>query len=193
MSNGDFWSAAIWQQFNGDPNNRKQTPGLLASTMGPMQVAQHVFNVVVTGTDNSIPADTVDLHTGMPTTGVTRSLATLVKRFKLFPVHVTDPSLTMASNQVTLTAQTLAIAEDASFFTGHPPRVEEVNEHRRGSAVQLFPGDEGKLGGGLLGIAEARSSRFPRGSERSMGSISTRLSSRALDSSPSISRDLPTR
>jgi uncharacterized linocin/CFP29 family protein len=148
MSNGDFWSTNIWAQFNGSPTDKTQ-PGLLKTTMGPMQVAQHVFNVIVTGNDNSIPADTIDLKTGIPTTGATRSFATLLKPFTLFPVHVNDPALTMASNQVTLAAQALALVEDTLFFQGSDAKLPE----RGGKSVRLAAGDQEKLDCGLLGIA----------------------------------------
>jgi len=114
-----------------------------------MQVAQHVFATIVTGNDNSIPADTINLRTGVPTTGATRGFATLQKPFILLPVHVADPALTMASNQVTLAAQALALVEDTLFFQGKDA------ELGRGTAksVNLPPGDQAKLENGLLGIA----------------------------------------
>lgn len=117
--------------------------------MGPMQVAQHVFPTTVTGNDTSIPADTIDLKTGIPTTGATRSFATLRKPFTLFPVHVSDPALTMASNQVTLAAQALALVEDSLFFQGKDVQLPQGG----GTSVNLPSGDQAKLDSGLLGIA----------------------------------------
>jgi hypothetical protein len=148
MSNGDFWSTNVWAQFNGSPTDKTQ-PGLLKTTMGPMQVAQHVFPTNVTGNDNSIPADTIDLKTGNPTTGATRSFATLRKPFALFPVHVADPALTMASNQVTLAGQALALAEDSLFFQGKDAPLAQGGA----KGVTLNPGDQAKLDTGLIGIA----------------------------------------
>jgi uncharacterized linocin/CFP29 family protein len=148
MSNGDFWTPAIWMQFNGNPNDKTQ-PGLLRTTMGPMQVAQHVFPTIVTGNDTSFSADTIDLNSGIPSTGATRSFATLRKPFTLFPVHVADPALTMASNQVTLAAQSLALVEDTLFFQGNDAQLPQGG----GTSVNLPAGDQAKLDSGLLGIA----------------------------------------
>ena len=149
MSNGDFWSPATWIQFNGDPQNLKTNPGLLRTTMGPMQVAQHVFPTIVTGNDNSIPADTVDLKTGNPSTGVTRAFATLRKPFTLFPVHVTDTALTVASYQVTMSGQVVALVEDSLFFGG----IDVSLPQGGGQGVNFSAGDQAKLDNGLLGIA----------------------------------------
>jgi hypothetical protein len=148
MSNGNFWSQDIWMQFNGNPQD-KTKPGLLRTTMGPMQVAQHVFPTIVTGNDNAIAADTINLETGIPTTGATRGFATLLKAFTLFPVHVADATLTMASNQVTLAGQALALVEDTLFFRGKDAVLPEAG----GKSVDLPPGDKEKLDRGLLGIA----------------------------------------
>jgi Encapsulating protein for peroxidase len=148
MSNGNFWPPNVWTQFNGSPTDKTQ-PGLLKTTMGPMQVAQHVFPTTVTGNDNSIPADTIDLKTGVPSTGTTRAFATIRKPFTLFPVHIADPALTMASNQVTLAGQALALIEDTLFFQGNDARLPAGG----GKGVNLPDGDQAKLDGGLLGIA----------------------------------------
>ena len=148
MSNGDFWPANVWTQFNGSPTDKTQ-PGLLRTTMGPMQIAQHVFPTTVTGNDNSIPADTIDLKTGVPSTGTTRAFATIRKTFGLYPVHINDPALTMASNQVTLAAQALALVENTLFFQGNDIRLPASG----GKGVSLPDGDQAKLDGGLLGIA----------------------------------------
>jgi hypothetical protein len=143
MSNGDFWTPATWAKFNGVAGDPTQ-PGLLKATMGPLQVAQQVFPTTVTGNDNPIPADTVNHHTGIPSTGVTRSFATLRKPFSLAPIHVNDPNLTMAMNQVTLSGQALALASDMAVFQGKQARLQ---------GVSLPDGDQDKLDDGLLGIA----------------------------------------
>jgi hypothetical protein len=54
----------------------------------------------------------------------------------------------MASNQVTLAGQALALVEDALFFQGKHADLPEG-----GTSVNLPPGDKDKLDGGLLGIA----------------------------------------
>jgi len=118
--------------------------------MTPIQVAQQVFGAALSfGNDNPIPADTIDLKTGLPSTGVTKGVATLRKSFLLFPVHVSDPALTMANNQVTLAGQALALVEDMLFFQGQDAPLPQA----KGQEVQLPPGDLEKLGHGLLGIA----------------------------------------
>jgi hypothetical protein len=144
MSNGDFWTSAIWAKFNGVAGDPTQ-PGLLRATMGPMEVAEQVFPTAVTG-EKPIPADKVNRHTGIPSTGVTRSFATLRKQFLLAPLHINDPNLTMAINQVTLSGQALALAEDKLFFQG---------KHAQLHGVSLPDGDQDKLDDGLLGIAAA--------------------------------------
>jgi uncharacterized linocin/CFP29 family protein len=134
--------------------------------MGPMQVAQHVFPTTVTGNDNSISADTIDLKSGTPTTGVTRSFATLRKPFILFPIHVTDPALTMASNQITLAAQALALVEDTLFFQGSDAPILPDG----GKGVTLPPGDQKKLDSGLLGIATTNKTiTVPLGKKKTYG------------------------
>jgi hypothetical protein len=100
MSNGRFWSQNVRMQFIGNPNDKTQS-SLLATTMGPLEVAPTVLPTVYTGNDGPMSADTIDLATGLPTTGVMRTVATLRKPFKLFPIHIADPTLTMATNQVT--------------------------------------------------------------------------------------------
>ena len=148
MSNGNLWTPAIWTQFNGDPQNLKQTPGLLRTTMGPMQVTQQVFPTIVTGNDNSIPADTVDLATGNPSTGVTRAFATIRKSFTLFPVHISDPALTMMTNQVNLAGQAAAIVSEGLVHQGTA-----FSLPGGGQSVNMPAGDQAKLDTGLLGIA----------------------------------------
>jgi len=150
MSNGNPFSADVMAQFNGDPQD-KTKPGLLQQTMGPMQVARKVFPTTVTGNDNAIPADTIDLKTGVPTTGQTRPFATLLKPFTLYPVHVNDPALTMAKNQVTLGGQALALVEDTLFLQGNSIQLPQGG----GTSVNLPPGDQAKLDDGLLGIASS--------------------------------------
>jgi uncharacterized linocin/CFP29 family protein len=114
--------------------------------MGPMQVAQFIFNgsIKTTGNDNPIPADTVDEH-GVPTTGETKGMVTLRLNFPLAPVHVQDPALSVADLQVNLAAQALALAEDKLFFSG-----EDARDLGR---VEVSPADLRKLGKGLLGTA----------------------------------------
>jgi len=107
-----------------------------------------MFPTTITGNDNSIPADTVDLKTGNPSTGITRAFATLRKPFTLFPVHVTDPALTMATNQATLASQALALVEEGLFYGGT-----DFSLPGGGQGVNLPPGDQAKLEHGLLGIA----------------------------------------
>jgi Encapsulating protein for peroxidase len=121
-----------------------------------MQVAQHVFPTVVTGNETPILADTIDLKTGVPTTGATRAFATVQKPFTLFPVHVADPALTMASNQVTLAGQALALAEDTLFFQGNAAHLPAGG----GRGVNVCAGDQEKLDDGLLGIA-AKNKEIP--------------------------------
>jgi hypothetical protein len=135
-------------QFNGNPTDHKNQPGSLRTTMGPMQVAQQVFPTIITGNDDSIPADTIDLGTGIPSTGTTRAFATLRKPFVLFPAHVKDPALTMASNQVMLAGQALALLEDALFFQG-----KNATLPKGAKSVNLPAGDQAKLDEGLLGLA----------------------------------------
>lgn len=164
MSNGSFWGANIWAQFNGVAGDKTQ-PGLLRKTMGPMEVAQQVFPTIVTGNDNSFPGDTIDMRTGTPSRGVTRSFATLEKPFTLSKVHIDDPALTMASNQVTLAGQALALVEDALFFLGTDAVLPGGAQ-----SVTLPAGDQAKLHRGLLGIAEANHViHVPHGGSRTYG------------------------
>lgn len=145
MSNGSFWTPQQWQQFNGNPNDKTQ-PGLLKTTMGPIEIAQQVIPTTVTGNDNPIPADTIDHNTGEPTTGMTKGMATLRKGFRLYPVHVNDPNLTVASNQVTLAGQALALFEESLFYRGrNAPDV---------PGITITPADKQKLDEGLPGIAQ---------------------------------------
>jgi uncharacterized linocin/CFP29 family protein len=174
MSNGDFWTAAQWAIFNLTPavgTTTPTTPGLLQKTMGPIQVAQQVFPTIVTGTDNSIPADTIDLKTGIPSTGATKSFATLRKPFELFNLHVNDdPNLTMASNQVTLAGQALALVEDMLFFQGQEASLPKLGSQ----TVHLPSGDLAKLGDGLLGVAKSNKIiHVPRGKDRDAWGLAT--------------------
>ena len=178
MSNGDFWTAAQWAIFNGTPGAPVQgataavppTAGLLQKTMGPIQVAQQVFPTIVTGSDNSIPADTIDLETGIPSTGATRSFATLRKPFQLFPVHVEDTALTMASNQVTLAGQALALVEDMLFFQGSEAALPKIGSQ----TVDLTTAGLAKLERGLLGVAKSNKViQVPRGKDRGAWGLAT--------------------
>ena len=162
MSNGDFWPQSTWKMFNGDPSAPpptagippRPTAGLLRTTMGPMEVAQQVFPTVITGNDNSIPADTINPATGVATTGVTRAFATLQYPFQLAPVQVSDPALTIAINQVTLAAQGLALTEDNLFFNGQNAILPlRPLPGPRPPLVTVPPGDPAKLNDGLMRIA----------------------------------------
>jgi hypothetical protein len=92
-----------------------------------MEVAQKVFPTVVTGNDNPIPADAVDPNTGAPTTGDMKRFATVQYPFTLSPLHISDPSLAVATNQVNLAGQAVALADDSLLFFGVdaalPPRI----------------------------------------------------------------------
>lgn len=177
MSNGSFWTNTQWAIFNDTPASQAGTTpavpaklGLLHTTMTPIAVAQQVFlNTIVTGTDNPIPADRIDRGTGIPTTGETRGVATLRKPFKLFPVHVSDPLLTMASNQVTLAGQALALVEDMLFFQGKNAPLPKPE----GQAVYLDAGDKEKLGEGLLGIAASNKTIIVRQREKGIWGLAT--------------------
>jgi hypothetical protein len=149
MSNGDFWSSEVWATINGTPNDPTK-PGLLKATMGPMEVARSVFPTIITGNDNPIPADTIDLATGVPSTGETRSFAALRKPFQLAPIHVSDPALTLAMNQVANAAQALAVVEDMLFFQGTDAPLPAAGAQR----VVVTDVDKEKLDEGLLGIAD---------------------------------------
>jgi uncharacterized linocin/CFP29 family protein len=117
MSNADIWSPQIWAKINGQPGQPPQ-PGALKTAMGLIRVAQQIFPTTVRGTDKAIPADTIDLKTGIASVGATKQVAIITKSFQLAAMHVEDPELTMAMNQVMLAAQSLALAEDALFFQG---------------------------------------------------------------------------
>lgn len=146
MNTNDFWTADVWTKINGKSGDPSQ-PGLLKTVMGPMRIAQHIFPTIVRGNDNPIPADIVDLKTGIPSTGQTKGVATILKSFSLFQVHIDDPDLTMAMNQVMLAAQSLGLVEDALYFQGQGAPLPQ--------GVSLQNDDKQKLGRGLLGIAES--------------------------------------
>lgn len=147
MNGNDPLTAEVWTKINGKPGDPSQ-PGLLKTVMGPMRVAQQVFSTVVRGTEEAISADTIDLNTGTPTTGEKKPFATIQKLFLLYPVHVGNMSdLTVAMNQVTLAAQSLALAEDMLYFQGRNA------QDRLPKEVNLPPNDIDKLKDGLLGIA----------------------------------------
>ena len=140
MSNNDIWSPEIWSKINGQADQ----PGPLKKAMGLIRVAQQIFPTTIRGTDGPIPADTIDLKTGIPSAGKTKSVATITKSFQLRDVHIKDSLLTMAMNQVMLAAQSLALAEDALFFRG-TDAVRELKD------VKVTDPDD--LGAGLLGKA----------------------------------------
>jgi hypothetical protein len=144
----DSWGS-FWNQINGTPapGSTPTQPGLLLNTMGAARVAQKVFLNSVQGNDSPVPADTIDPNTGIATVGVTRPMVSITKQFQLVDLHVNPsaaPGLPMVLNQVSLSAQALALAEDKLFFQGKdaklPPGVNVAN-----------PAD---LQGGLLGIAK---------------------------------------
>jgi uncharacterized linocin/CFP29 family protein len=145
MNTNDYWTTEVWTKFNGVAGDKTQ-PGLLKTIMAPMRIAQQIFPTIVQGNDNPIPADIVDLKTGIPSSGSTKGLATILKSFSLLKAHIDDPKLTMAMNQVMLAAQALALVEDALYFQGRhatPPQ-----------GVSLQQDDQHKLEDGLLGIAK---------------------------------------
>ena len=104
MNAVDNWSTDVWKQINGvlPQNGQPAQPGMLKSVMGKIRIAQQVFGATVRGNDNPIPADTIDLKTGIPSAGLTKPVVTITKGFQLQDIHVKDPVLTMAMNQVTL-------------------------------------------------------------------------------------------
>jgi hypothetical protein len=159
MSNDDFWPQSTWQTFNGNPTATPPTPGLLKTTMGPMEVAQQVFPTVVTGNDNPIPADFLDSITGVPTSGNMKRFATVQYPFTLTPLHISDPLLAMATSQVNLAGQSLAIAEDSLFFFGvdasYPNRIVLPNGPilRPQPPLPNYVVDQTNLAEGLVGLA----------------------------------------
>jgi hypothetical protein len=150
MSNNNFWSAEIWSKINGQDgkDGSRQAgycqPGALKEAMGLIRVAQQIFPTEVRGNDNPVPADIINLTTGIPSAGETKPVATITKSFQLDAMHIQDTAMTMAMNQVMLAAQSLALAEDALFFRGTDAELTDVNLKVRGVAG---------LGKGLLGKA----------------------------------------
>jgi uncharacterized linocin/CFP29 family protein len=152
MNAVDNWSADVWKQINGQPAQNGQTaqPGLLKSVMGTIRVAQKVFPTTIRGNDNALPADTIDLKTGIPTVGVTRPVVLITKQFQLADLHVKDlPGLPMVMNQVSLAGQTLALLEDTLFFQGQ--------DAKGPFGVGVTVTGASDLQYGLLGIAKANS------------------------------------
>jgi uncharacterized linocin/CFP29 family protein len=90
----------------------------------------------------------------------------LRKPFKLaFPVQVNDPALTMASNQVTMAGQALALAEDRLFFQGRHAAMPVGAQD-----VTISQADKEKLKAGLLGIAaDNETIDVPRGPKGKYG------------------------
>ena len=143
MSAIDSWTNDIWNKINGQAGPPPQ-PGLLKTVMGKIRVAQQVFPTTVRGNDNPVPADTIDLKTGIPTAGLTKPVVTITKSFQLADMHVKDlPDLSMAMNQVTLAGQSLALVEDMLFFQGQDAKVP--------ADVKVTTASD--LGSGLLGRA----------------------------------------
>ncbi|MEQ1530907.1 MAG: encapsulin [Methylococcales bacterium] len=143
MNTNDYWTTEVWTKFNGIAGDKTQ-PGLLKTIMAPMRIAQHIFPTIVQGNNDSIPADTVNLDTGIPSSGSTKALTTILKSFSLLQLHIDDPKLTMAMNQVMLAAQSLALVEDAIYFQGKNANLPQ------GVSLQ----EDDKLEDGLLGIAK---------------------------------------
>src|SRR6266403_793283 len=141
----DSWTNDIWNKINGQTGPPPQ-PGVLKTVMGTILIAQKVFPTTVRGNDNPVPADTVDLTTGIPTVGVTRPVVSITQQFQLADMHVKDlPDLPMVMNQVSLAGQTLALLEDTLFFQGQKASVPN-------SSVTVTVLSD--LQDGLLGIAK---------------------------------------
>jgi hypothetical protein len=89
MDNNRIWTDEVWDQINGksgDPNEL----GLLKKTMGPMQVARMIFPTVMQGNEKPIEVDTIDLQSGIPTTGKTKTFAAIEKSYTLRKMHIQD-------------------------------------------------------------------------------------------------------
>ena len=161
----DSWPQSLWNQINGTPasGSTAMQPGLLLNNMGAIRIAQKVFPTTVQGVDTPVPADTVDLKTGIPSVGVTRPVVSIAKQFQLADLHVNpnaSPGLPMVANQVSLAAQTLALMEDALFFQGKNAKVPagvtvttaaDLQDGLLGVAethhkIQVHPGDDGGYG-----------------------------------------------
>ncbi len=164
MSNSELWNPEIWKRINGAPaqngqppqygamregmamasNGQPAEPGLLKQQMGKIRIAQRIFETTVRGKDASIPADTVDFETRTASEGATKAMVTITQQFILASTHTEDPDLTMAMDQVRLTAQSLALAEDALLFRGEKA-VPDLKDVKVTNARAL--------GEGLLGLA----------------------------------------
>jgi uncharacterized linocin/CFP29 family protein len=147
MNAVDSWTSDIWNKINGQPaqNGQAAQAGLLETVMGKIRIAQQAFPTTVQGDDKPIPADTIDLKTGVPSVGQTKPVVTISKSFQLADMHVKDlPQLTMAMNQVTLAGQSLALVEDTLFFQG---------EHALDLPTEVRVSKASDLQGGLLGLA----------------------------------------
>jgi uncharacterized linocin/CFP29 family protein len=120
MNAMDSWTNDIWNKINGTPtqNGQAAQAGLLETVMGKIRIAQQAFPTTVQGDDKPVPADTIDLKTSVPSVGQTKPVVKISKSFQLAEMHVKDPQLTMAMNQVTLAGQSLALVEDTLFFQG---------------------------------------------------------------------------
>lgn len=150
MNGNNPWNSDVWKDINGEPGNSNK-PGLLKQAMQPMRIAQYIFRTEVQNNDYPIPADIIDFDTGIPTSGNTRPLATILKSFRLRTGNVPEGGASLsaiAKDQVRLAAQTLALVEDMLFFQGKKASLP--------SEVTLQGNDIDKLDYGLLGIAESR-------------------------------------
>lgn len=153
-SNGSGSSQSSGTSPAGNGAASVSVPGLVKKSMGCLTVLQHVFHTVYAGNECPVPSDMYDHETGYLTTGHTRSFATLRKPFKLAPMHVDtciDPNLTVATSQVIVASQALAMVEDMLFLQGRDAQIPETGLH----CVDLPPGNKEKLQRGLLGIAES--------------------------------------
>jgi uncharacterized linocin/CFP29 family protein len=142
MSAIDNWTPTNWATING--GGTPPTPGLINTVMGKIRVLQTVFPTVVQGTDTTpVPGDTVDPKTGIASAGLTKPVVTITKSFQVANAHVQDPALSMVMSQVTLAAQSLALAEDMLFFQGETAKLPS----------DISVASAAALGSGLLGRA----------------------------------------
>jgi uncharacterized linocin/CFP29 family protein len=183
MNNNNFWSPEIWKKINGEaaqygqpgqpgnlrgampPNGQPPEPGALKEAMGKIRVAQQIFPTTIRNNDNPIPADTINLTTRVASAGKTKQLATIIKSFQLAPLHIQDPELTMAMNQVMLAAQSLALIEDALLFQGK----DAVKALPENSGIEVI--DAETLEEGLLGIAKTKIPVHRAGTEARQGLV----------------------
>jgi hypothetical protein len=87
MNNNDIWPPETWSKINGPAGQA----GPLKKAMGLIRVAQQIFPNTVRGKDDPIPADTIDLKTGVPSAGLTKPVVTITKSFQLAAMHIKDP------------------------------------------------------------------------------------------------------